>query len=78
VAIVANGNTNPRDDDNPAAKATHYSGKVFVPTVTIDSTIYTTTMIAGNEEMPAPAGEQETGHSGGGYARAVYLGKPSI
>ena len=57
--------------------ATHYSEKVFVPSVTINGTAYTTEMISGNAAMPAPDGGTEIGHSGGGYARVVYLGKPS-
>jgi hypothetical protein len=60
--------------------AAHYSGKVFVPSITIDGIEYTTVMKAGNEEMPLPTGEEgatETGHSGDAYARIIYLGKPS-
>jgi hypothetical protein len=80
VAIGASGGTAPRTDEDPVIKATHYSGKVFDSSVTIDGSDYTTVMIAGNAEMPVPAGETgetETGHIGGGYARVVYLGKPS-
>jgi hypothetical protein len=80
VAIVASGGTSPRTDEDTAVKATHYSGKVFDSSVMIDGSDYTTVMIAGNKQMPEPAsenGETEIGHIGGGYARVVYLGKPS-
>jgi hypothetical protein len=76
VAILSVSNLNPRSGaDNSVEKATHYSGKVFIPTLTRTGKTYTTTMIAGNAEMPAPAGGTEIGHSGDGYARITYLGK---
>jgi hypothetical protein len=77
AAITGSGNTTPKTDSDATVKATHYSGKVFVPSVIIGGTEYTTVMIAGNAEMPAPDGGSETGHSGGGYARVTYLGKPA-
>ena len=74
VAIAADGDTTAKTGAGEE-KAAHYSGKVFVQAVTIGDTEYTTAMLTGNAEMPAPDGGTETGHSGGGYARVVYLGK---
>jgi hypothetical protein len=76
VAIVSVSNTTPRSGAaDSVEKATHYSGKVFIPTLTIGEETYITTMIAGNAEMPAPEGGTEIGHSGDGYAKISYLGE---
>jgi hypothetical protein len=74
AAIVSDSSTAPRTDDEPIAKATHYSGKVFVSSVTIDGETYTTVTTAGNATMPAPSDGTETGHSGSSYAR-ITLGR---
>jgi hypothetical protein len=75
VAIASPTSTAPRTDADPVKKATHYSGKVFIQMLRVEKETYTTTMIAGDEEMPAPGGGREIGHSGDGYARITYLGK---
>jgi hypothetical protein len=36
---------------------------------------YTSEMIAGNGEMPAPRDETEIGHSGDGAVKITYLGE---
>jgi hypothetical protein len=35
-------------------------------------------MRSGYDEMPSPEGDVETGHSGPGYARVIYLGETDI
>lgn len=46
-----------------SGSSNHYSGLVFT----------NTTMTAGNENMSAPGGGTETGHSGNGYARITFV-----
>jgi uncharacterized repeat protein (TIGR02543 family) len=65
-------------------RALHFSGKAFIPELSIkigenEAVTYTTTMIAGDKDMPSPDGENEKGHSGSGYIRITYLGnKPEV
>jgi hypothetical protein len=76
VAITGLNNTAPRSgEEGSVEKATHYSGKVFIQTLDIMGKTYTSEMIAGNEEMPAPKGGTETGHSGDGAVKITYLGE---